>query len=107
MSISGVSGLQDVYSPILVNGKVAGTIGRGSDTGFRTSFGSILEDAIANVENLEAVKSADSYNLAIGDMDDLAGAMINSQKADIGLQMMIQIRNKVLEGYSEIMRMNV
>jgi flagellar hook-basal body complex protein FliE len=39
--------------------------------------------------------------------DNLHQVMIASEKADIALQFTVQIRNKILEAYQEIMRMNV
>jgi flagellar hook-basal body complex protein FliE len=40
-------------------------------------------------------------------MDDVATMMINSERATTAFQLMVQMRNNVLEGYQEIMRMNV
>lgn len=70
-------------------------------------FQSVFEEALKNVEETQAQKDADSQALAVGDVDDIAQIMINSQKADIGVQMLVQMRNKILDAYSEIMRMNV
>jgi flagellar hook-basal body complex protein FliE len=102
--------LANINSPIYAGGKVAGNIFSATppavtDDGF--SFEDVLNDAISNIEELNQVKDADSANLAIGDMDDLAAMMINSQRADSALTMIVELRNRLLEGYNEIMRTNL
>lgn len=70
-------------------------------------FKEIFQDLINNVEETEAVTKMDAYNLSIGNMDDLHTMMINASKADMALQTMVQIRNKVLDAYTEVMRTNL
>lgn len=101
------SSIQNVYSPLMAGGKLAGNIGKIVATGNGTPFASIFQDAVANVENLDAIKSNDSYNLSIGNIDNIAEMMVNSERAQVSFQFMMQMRNKLLDSYSEIMRMNV
>lgn len=70
-------------------------------------FKEIFQDVIKNVEATEAVTKMDAYNLSIGNMDDMHTMMINAAKADVALQTMVQLRNKVLDAYSEVMRTNL
>ena len=70
-------------------------------------FKEMLQDVIQNVKETEAATKIDAYNLSIGNMDDLHKMMINAAKAEIALQTMVQIRNKILDAYSEIMRINI
>jgi flagellar hook-basal body complex protein FliE len=70
-------------------------------------FSDYLKDAVENIENLDAIKTQDAYDLAIGNTDDLAAIGINSQKYDLAVQLMVQMRNKLLDSYSEIMRINI
>lgn len=42
-----------------------------------------------------------------GRSDDVVGAMIASQKADLSFSMLMQIRNKVLSGIDDVMRMSL
>lgn len=72
-----------------------------------SSFKKIFQDLITNVEETEAVTKMDNYNLSIGNMDDLHTMMINASRADMALQTMVQIRNKVLDAYTEVMRTNL
>jgi flagellar hook-basal body complex protein FliE len=73
------------------------------DTGFREVFEGLIKD----VEQTEAIAEQDAYLLSIGQMEDPHTAMINAAKAELTLSTMVQIRNKVLDAYSEIMRISV
>lgn len=71
------------------------------------SFSAFLKDSIEKVNLLE--KESEQYDLkmASGQLENIHEAMIATQKADIALQLTMQIRNKVLEAYREIMRMQI
>jgi len=75
----------------------------GSPQGFAGAIGS----AVDRIETAEATVRKDAYDLAVGNTDDLHTAMINAAKADITLQAAVQIRNKLLDAYNEIMRINL
>lgn len=97
-----------VTSPLTAGGKIAGNIGGESGkNGTATPFGQMFSDAISNVQNLEAIKNQDAYNLSIGDVDNLAELMVNAERSQTAFQMFVEMRNKVLDSYSEVMRMNV
>jgi flagellar hook-basal body complex protein FliE len=70
-------------------------------------FREIFEGLINDVEQTEAIAETDAYRLATGALDDPHTAMINAAKAELTLSTMVQIRNKVLDAYSELMRINV
>lgn len=70
-------------------------------------FKDIFQDVIDNVVKTEAATKVDAYNLSIGNMDDLHTMTINAAKADVALQTMVQLRNKILDAYSEVMRTNL
>ncbi|MDD2216390.1 MAG: flagellar hook-basal body complex protein FliE [Eubacteriales bacterium] len=70
-------------------------------------FKEFLLDLVHNVEETEAVTGMDAYNLSIGNMDDMHTMLINATKAEIAVQTMVQLRNKLLDSYSEIMRINL
>lgn len=87
-------------------GSVAGNLGNtaaAAETGVAGDFKSAFQDAINTVEKTEAQTKVDAYNLSIGNMDDMHTMMINSAKADVALQTMVQLRNKVLESYQTVM----
>ncbi|MDR3295271.1 MAG: flagellar hook-basal body complex protein FliE [Clostridiales Family XIII bacterium] len=74
---------------------------------YQSSFRTVFEGLINDVEQTEAIAELDSYNLSIGALEDPHTALINAAKAELTLSTMVQIRNKVLDAYSEIMRINL
>jgi len=71
------------------------------------SFKNIFNDALSNYTNAEKKVDEDIYKLSIGESDDLHNLMINTQKAEMSLDLFLQLRNKALDAYSEIMRFSV
>jgi flagellar hook-basal body complex protein FliE len=100
------AGVANFSNPIYVGGKLGGNVFAAPEVTDTSglSFENVLNDAFNNLEQLQEVKDADSVNLAMGDMDDLTPMMINSQRADYALNMIVELRNRLLEGYNEIMR---
>jgi flagellar hook-basal body complex protein FliE len=74
---------------------------------YDSDFKKLFEGLIGDVEKTEAAAEEDAYLLSIGEMEDPHTAMINAAKAELTLSTMVQIRNKVLDVYSEIMRIGV
>ncbi|WP_240633149.1 flagellar hook-basal body complex protein FliE [Paenibacillus montanisoli] len=70
------------------------------------SFGDFLKKALDGVGEQEknVHKLTDQYLL--GNVD-LSQVMVASQQAELGLQLTSQVRNKVIEAYQEIMRMQI
>ena len=71
------------------------------------NFGEMLADALQNVNNLVKDSEQKSVDLAQGRIEDVSQVMIATEKASLGLQMTMQVRNKVVEAYQEVMRMQV
>lgn len=71
------------------------------------SFGQLLTDALDNVNDLQKKADQASTDLATGRIDDISQVVIAAEKAAVALQLTIQVRNKMLESYQEMMRMQV
>ncbi len=69
------------------------------------SFASYLTDALNQVNQDQLISEALNKALAAGEVQDLHQVMIASQQSMLSLQLTIQVRNKVVEAYQEIMRM--
>lgn len=69
------------------------------------SFASFLSDALNQVNQDQLTSEAFNKALATGEVQDLHQVMIASQQSMLSLQLTIQVRNKVVEAYQEIMRM--
>lgn len=71
------------------------------------SFGQFLSNAMDSVNDLQTKASQASKDLATGKIEDISQVVIAAEKASVALQLTIQVRNKVLESYQEMMRMQV
>ncbi len=71
------------------------------------TFADTLKDAVQSVN--EAQKTADfkAQQLATGKTSDIADVMLASEKANIQFKLMTSVRNKIIEAYQEIMKMQV
>lgn len=71
------------------------------------SFAEQLQQALNEVNRLQLEAGRQDELLATGDLKDLHSAVIAAEKASLALQLTLQVRNKVLEAYQEVMRMQV
>ena len=83
---------------------VTSTITQPADS---TSFGGKIKEVISEVNNLQSEADTVANKLASGDAIEIHQAMIAMQKASTALQFTIQVRNKIIEAYQEIMRMQL
>lgn len=70
-------------------------------------FGKVLSEAVQRVEQDQAAAEQAAVRLATGQVTDVAEVMIAAERASLSLGMAIQVRNKALEAYQEIMRMQL
>lgn len=72
----------------------------------RSDFSVLLKQALDNVNGLQQESSAMATAVELGDPKvTLAQAMIAGQKASIAFDATVQVRNKLVEAYKEIMAM--
>ena len=76
-------------------------------TNKQQNFTDALKEAVEKVKDLQQTDYNNSNLLATGQEDNLHKIMIDSEKAEIALQMMVQVHNKALEAYQEIMRIQL
>jgi flagellar hook-basal body complex protein FliE len=77
--------------------------GEGASAG--ESFGSILSNAVNNVNQLHNDAAAQVSNVLQGGGADLNNVMIAVEKADVSFQLMMQVRNKIVSAYQDIEKM--
>lgn len=68
-------------------------------------FAEFLKDAVGEVNKVQVDAERAIEDLLSGKRDDMARVMLAVQKADLAFETMMQIRNKLLDAYQEIMRM--
>ena len=71
-----------------------------------SSFGNVLEDAIKQVNSLET-NSQTEVNKFLTEDTDIHSVMMALEKADISFQVMMQVRNKIVQAYQELMKSQV
>ena len=76
-------------------------------TGDFGSFGAIFRSAIDNVKTTDAEKNQMQYQLSVGELDNPALLMIAQSKNQIAVDLLVQLRNKALDAYSEISRISL
>ncbi|MBX3196756.1 MAG: flagellar hook-basal body complex protein FliE [Labilithrix sp.] len=90
-----------------IGGEPGVGIGGAKDPVGGASFGDILEKTAmaASAKEHEAVGKAEA--LAQGRLDDLHGTMITMKEADISLRLVGSVRDKLLDAFHELWRINV
>ena len=71
------------------------------------SFSSMLKESVEKVDALQKQADAAIDDLVVGNSKDIVQTMIMMEKADTSFRLMIQVRNKIIQAYEEIMRMQV
>jgi len=71
------------------------------------SFGEFLVDALKKTNELELESERLNAAMAAGRIEDISQVVVASQKAEIALQLTLQLRNRATAAYQEIMRMQV
>ena len=70
-------------------------------------FGGIFKSAIDNVKETDAQKTQLQYLMATGQLDNPAELTLASSKYEMSVNLLVQLRNKAVEAYNEIMRISL
>lgn len=70
-------------------------------------FSKILNDLVSDANNTDFQDKASNINLMLGEAENTHDTMIAAEKADLSLRLTIQIRNKIIDAYTEVMRMQI
>lgn len=73
--------------------------------GEQGNFGDTLRSAIHSVDQLNQTSDSQVSELLKGDRQDIHNVMIAVEKADITFQLMMQVRNKILNAYQEVSKL--
>jgi flagellar hook-basal body complex protein FliE len=76
-------------------------------TDLAQQFGSFLNNAMTNLSNQEAQVDQLNTRFISGDLPDVHQLTIAAEKASLGLELTLQVRNKILEAYQDVMRMQM
>ena len=73
----------------------------------QADFSSWLIDQVSHSESAIRAAESEVQKLALGEADNLHQVMIALSKAKTSFELTVQVRNKLLEGFQEVMRMSV
>ena len=87
-------------------GKIADPLAAASDAQ-GPSFAKALSESIEQVNTLQKEADQAIEKLSTGESNNIHGAMLAVGKADLAFRMTMQVRNKIVEAYQEVMRMQI
>jgi|SRR3989337_3217322 len=70
-------------------------------------FADVLKDSIQKVNNIQGEADQAIKGLSTGQVNNIHETMIAIEKANLSFNMMVQVRNKLVQAYEEIMRTQV
>lgn len=80
-------------------------VGKAADT---PSFGDMLDQAVNKVNGIQKQSAAMATAYEQGDQNiDISDVMVASQKSAVAFQSMVQVRNKLIDAYRDVMNMPV
>lgn len=97
--IDQVGGIVPGGEPIGPKGKVPGADGAG--------FKDMLNGFMKDVNDLQMTADESIKKLATGEIKDVHQAMIKSAEADVSFKLMMEIRNKLMDAYKEVMKTQI
>jgi flagellar hook-basal body complex protein FliE len=73
----------------------------------QTSFADQLKNAVAEVDGLQGKREDMVENMVTGETAEVHDVMIAAKESQLAFELLLEVRNKLLESYQEIMRMQV
>lgn len=71
------------------------------------SFADQLRGALQEVNRLQGARDETVQGMVAGTVDDAHDVMVATEEAQLAFELMLEVRNRLLESYQEIMRMQV
>lgn len=71
------------------------------------SFPQIFKEMVNNTNDLEAQADMIAEKFALGEVTDIHDVMIAAEEAGVALELVMAIRNKLIDAYQEMMRLSV
>lgn len=99
--IDKISGLPRQYREILKGINPPEECEKGKETSFKDVISKFIQD----VDKMQKDSDQSVKDYATGEVTDLHQVMVAAEEANLSFQLMMEVRNKLLESYREIMRM--
>jgi flagellar hook-basal body complex protein FliE len=92
-------------APIEIPGRITPAGGPGSDSS--GLFSGMLQNAMGSLESLQAGANTNIQKFLTGENEDLHTTVLATQRAEMAFELGLQVRNKVVSAYQEIMKMQL
>jgi flagellar hook-basal body complex protein FliE len=107
MSISGISaGIGSGLGPVGQPGS-AGLGGIGSLTPTDQPFSKMMNQMLSEVTQSQAKMDQDVTNMATGEADNVHEIVLNVAQADLMFRLVMEVRDKLISSYQDVMRMQI
>lgn len=70
-------------------------------------FADVLTDLVKETDQLQKTSEDTVEGFVAGEIDDVHQVMVAMNRADLSFRMMLEVRNKLVEAYQEVMRLPV
>jgi len=71
------------------------------------NFGALISDLVHQIDEKGKVAGTEAKSLMVGESNNLHRSMIAMQESGLAFTMLVEVRNKLVESYQELMRMPV
>jgi flagellar hook-basal body complex protein FliE len=79
----------------------------GGGTGSPNAFSSILKDTIGSLQSTQGEADSAVQKFLTGENDDIHTTVLATQRAEMAFELGLQVRNKVVSAYQEVMKMQL
>lgn len=93
--------------PLWDDTSAKGVQGANSTEGPAIPFADVFQSVVDTVKETDAAKNEAQYLLATGQLDNPAELTIAATQAAMSVELLVQLRNKALDAYSELMRISM
>ena len=109
---SSISSQQALNQPLVESLKNAKTLqseelGEISKADSSQSFGNMIGDLVQKVDEKGKVAMEETNRLLLGETDNIHQSMIAMQESGVASTMLVEVRNKLVQSYQELMKMPV
>ncbi len=93
--------------PVASGDRAAGAAAGGAAAAGGSAFSDILLDALQEANQLQSSADKAIQGIAAGDTENVAEVMTAVEKADLAFRTLMQVRNKLVDAYEELMRLRI
>jgi flagellar hook-basal body complex protein FliE len=86
---------------------IAPAVAPSAAPGSGAAFSSVFTEAVAKVESFQQNAQTSVNRFLSGEGEELHQVALSTQQADLSFQLFMQVRNKVVSAYQEVMRMQI